>query len=385
MQDIEKFYTSFEDKYRGSREVVLDRLNIYQPILQAIRDNSKASATGIDLGSGRGEWLELLDKYGIQGRGVDLNTDMVARCREYGLNASVDDAISALKACSDESVSIISAFHLVEHIPFDALYELVNEAKRVLERGGVLLLETPNPESVLVGSYSFYLDPTHRNPLPPLLLKHLCEYVEFDSVDVARLNQKWNGEEQHFSSAGFSELIIGYPDFSLIASKCSGENDEYASLQSAISVVCDGDRGRIGELVGRIDSALNSTAIQNQFFANELHRLSDRVEHQAEDLLRSQANTQELNQLYDRIEQQTEELSRAQEKLIEHTGELDRVFSALQHWQHLAEVKSQELSKLQNLYQQLLNSRTWRITMPLRMVIRNPSIFTAENNRFGND
>jgi O-antigen chain-terminating methyltransferase len=148
----------------SSREVIKARVKVYLPIiepLKAIYPNSLV----VDVGCGRGEWLELLNENGWQAIGVDTNRSMVDLCKELGLNAVVGDAIQYLSTINAESVSVISGFHIVEHLPFDLLVRLVQEAHRALLPGGILILETPNPENYKVGAINFYLDPTHRNPI----------------------------------------------------------------------------------------------------------------------------------------------------------------------------------------------------------------------------
>ena len=77
---------------------------------------------------------------------------------------------------------------MVEHMPFDAIMTLVDEALRALKSGGILILETPNPENLLVSSYTFHLDPTHRHPLPSPMLRFFVEARGFSNVHVKELH-----------------------------------------------------------------------------------------------------------------------------------------------------------------------------------------------------
>lgn len=110
------FYRAFEDKYRGSRELILGRLNAYAPLLKTLKSTFPGAQT-LDLGCGRGEWLELLGSLGIGAS--DLDEGMLAACRERGYKVEHQDAISYLAALPAESFALISAFHLVEHISFE--------------------------------------------------------------------------------------------------------------------------------------------------------------------------------------------------------------------------------------------------------------------------
>lgn len=160
------FYRTFEEKFRGPRELVKSRLRVYLPFLRPLR-GSFSTALAVDLGCGRGEWLELLYEQGFEAEGVDLDDGMLAACRDLGLKVQTGDALGYLTALPDDSQAIVSGFHLVEHIPFQVLLQLVAEALRVLKPGGLLILETPNPENIIVGATNFYIDPTHHRPIPP--------------------------------------------------------------------------------------------------------------------------------------------------------------------------------------------------------------------------
>ncbi len=180
------FYRAFEDEHRGSRELIKSRQGVYLPFIEPLL-SLYPDSSALDLGCGRGEWLELLTQIGFQVRGVDLDDSMLAVCRERGLSVQTKDAIAGLQECANESQSVVSGFHIAEHLPFEVLQVFVREALRVLRPGGLLILETPNPENIVVGTANFYLDPTHKQPIPPLLLSFLAERVGFGRVKVIRL------------------------------------------------------------------------------------------------------------------------------------------------------------------------------------------------------
>ena len=184
MQD--NFYLRLEQRFRGSESQIAQRLAQYIPLLESLEQNPGVSA--LDLGCGRGEWLNILTQRQWQARGVDLNASMVEHCEKQGFEARQQDALSCLKALPGESVSLISGFHIAEHIAFDELLEIISEACRVLAPEGVLLLETPNPENLTVGAHTFYMDPSHRHPLPPQLLQFAAQEQGFAQVDIRRLN-----------------------------------------------------------------------------------------------------------------------------------------------------------------------------------------------------
>lgn len=180
------YYRAFEDTFRGSETVIESRLEVYLPRVRnafsGLRD-----PLWLDLGCGRGEWLRVLAKAGIRGVGVDRNAGMAQAARESGLEVQVGDLMDHLRRCEAGSVDGLSAFHVVEHLPLDLLIELLQEGLRVVRPGGLLILETPNPENLQVGAHTFYLDPTHRSPVPPAFLAFLADQVGWRQGDIVRL------------------------------------------------------------------------------------------------------------------------------------------------------------------------------------------------------
>jgi len=183
--DISAFYVAFEDACRGSREEIRDKLKTWLEVLPP--PHQRANRV-LDIGCGRGEWLQLLSENGYEATGIDTNPVMVSSCKEQNLNALNTDALEWLRQRPDASLCAITAFHVNEHIPFDQLLRWTTEARRVLQPGGVLIYETPNPENILVGSHTFYHDPTHRNPITPALLEFLAEYCGYSDNRLIRLH-----------------------------------------------------------------------------------------------------------------------------------------------------------------------------------------------------
>ncbi|MDQ6790398.1 MAG: methyltransferase domain-containing protein, partial [Candidatus Dormibacteraeota bacterium] len=169
---LEAFYGAHQERFRGSREFVRRRLEIYLPQVQSV---AGADHRVLDLGPGRGEWLALLRDRGIAAYGVDVNSSFVASAGEIGLDVRHQDAVEHLRSLPDGSLAAVTAFHLVEHLSPAALIELVDNALRALRPGGLLILETPNPLNLKVGAASFHLDPTHVRPIHPLFLEFVLE------------------------------------------------------------------------------------------------------------------------------------------------------------------------------------------------------------------
>ncbi len=185
-KQLDAYYVAFEDACRGTREEIRENLKVYLPYLEKIK-NERGSEL-LDLGCGRGEWLQLTQEHGWQATGVDLNAIMIKACQKEGLTAIKSDALSYLKTLPNASKSVISGFHIIEHLPFGILFQLFSEAMRVLEPGGRILFETPNPENLLVASHTFYHDPTHRNPVTPTAIKFLAKYHGFSNIEIIRLH-----------------------------------------------------------------------------------------------------------------------------------------------------------------------------------------------------
>lgn len=215
---LDIFYREFEDRYRGSREEILVRLKEYSSHLAFLRDRDRQELRIVDLGCGRGEWLEVLREEGFDALGIDNNEAQAEAARQLGLNVEIDDAIAWLAAQKDRSVDFLSAFHLIEHLEFPVLVGLFKEALRVLKPGGGLLIETPNPESLIVGAYKFWFDPTHVRPYPPELMTQLLETLTFRDIKLLRLHP--DGRNQEYKLYGLpapvADLVAGALDYAVL-------------------------------------------------------------------------------------------------------------------------------------------------------------------------
>jgi SAM-dependent methyltransferase len=215
---LDAFYAAFEDQFRGRREEIKERLKVYLPVL------SEAGIKGgvLDIGCGRGEWLELLRDVGVEARGVDLNRVMLDECRRLGLEVAEGDALTYLRGLPDESLQAATSFHLIEHLPFETLVMLVDEIQRALRPGGLLIFETPNPKNLVVGASSFYSDPTHRHPVFPETIQFILSNRGFSNVHLKYLNaveedNPFRGEDQ--GSQALRDWLYGPRDFAVIGWK----------------------------------------------------------------------------------------------------------------------------------------------------------------------
>ena len=187
-QISDSLYAEIEDRFRGSSDKIRQRQHRY---LEPVRDSVTQSGglPVLDLGCGRGEFLDLLAEFSIGASGVDGSQIFVTEGRERGLSIDLGDALTALSALSDKSLSAISIFHLVEHLPLDYLSNLLSECSRVLHPEGVLLIETPNCASLSVTGGTFWIDPTHIRPLHPEVLRFLIDRAGFSSIEMEFLHE----------------------------------------------------------------------------------------------------------------------------------------------------------------------------------------------------
>jgi 2-polyprenyl-3-methyl-5-hydroxy-6-metoxy-1,4-benzoquinol methylase len=211
-------YMTFENRFRPEN-TVRERQSAYLDLLGAKK-------RVVDLGCGRGELLELLGEANVSAYGIDLDPDNVAVCQEKGLDVIEGDAISHLESLDGSAVDAIVASHVIEHLEADALWRLVAAAAEKLAADGILILETPNPESLLAGSINFHRDPTHVRPVHPETLAFLCESAGFREVEIrrlapvpeeARLPQGSDDEYVREVVKRLDELIYGYQDYALVA------------------------------------------------------------------------------------------------------------------------------------------------------------------------
>jgi O-antigen chain-terminating methyltransferase len=177
---VEFDYGRFAERFRGSEEYVRAGQRFYRPFFEG-RHNV------LDIGCGRGEFLELMRDAGVEARGIDLGEESVAECRAKGLSADRADLFEYLPQLPEGSLDGIYCGQVVEHLQPERLPEFVKLASAALERGGMLAIETPNPECLAIFATHFYLDPTHTRPVPHPLLAFYLEEFGFGLIEVHRL------------------------------------------------------------------------------------------------------------------------------------------------------------------------------------------------------
>jgi SAM-dependent methyltransferase len=156
-------YRRLEDRLRGSETTVRELLRPYAEL-------ARSHATLVDVGCGRGELLELCRAEGIDARGFDTNERSVADLRARGLVADLAAIPVCFSGIAEGSIGSVAAIHVVEHLPLATLTALFREAFRVLVPGGLLMIETPNAESIAMAATDFWRDPSHLAPRHPAAL-----------------------------------------------------------------------------------------------------------------------------------------------------------------------------------------------------------------------
>ena len=206
-------YGRFAERFRGPEEYVRRGQQMYRSYFEGCQ-------SVLDIGCGRGEFLETMREAGVPARGIDLGDESVAICRHKGLEAETADLFVYLGNLAEASLDGIFCSQVVEHLPPERLPEMVKLCASRLRRNGVIAIETPNPECLAIFSTHFYLDPTHTRPVPHTLLAFYLEEFGVGNIEVHRLSP---AVESMPSVAelpqGFREAFFGGLDYAVIGRK----------------------------------------------------------------------------------------------------------------------------------------------------------------------
>lgn len=221
----------FREVERGSREEVMAKLAAYLPQFEGHQPV-------IDLGCGRGEFLELARTAGLSAYGVEIDSEAVSECRELGLDAREEDLFSHLAAAPGGSLGGVFSSQVVEHLDPATIPELMALVARVLAPGGVAVIETPNPATFATHVHSFWRDPTHTRPVPEAALSFaarsaglVVQEVVYSSPvpEEERLKPlpRSSGDPEVRAVADafnatvdrLNQVLFGYQDYALVLSK----------------------------------------------------------------------------------------------------------------------------------------------------------------------
>lgn len=175
-------YPAFEDRFRGSSDDVKQRQSVYVELFQ------RQPWPVLDVGCGRGEFLQLLGQAGVKCYGVDSNPEMVRRCKEHGVDAVEADALDHLASLGPQTLGGVFSAQVVEHFAPSQLVRFFQLAARALSPGAVFVAETLNPKSLSTFTGPLYVDLGHTRPLHPLTLQFIAESAGFRDVQIRFLS-----------------------------------------------------------------------------------------------------------------------------------------------------------------------------------------------------
>ncbi len=221
-------YIGFENKFRGQEQIIKQRQSIFTKYFSG-HDNV------VDLGCGRGEFLEIMKQNQVNSYGIDVDEDMVDHCRQKGLKVIKSDIFEHLSQLTDESLGGIFIGQVVEHLNSSQLVELLQLCYEKLSFGSYLVIETINPLCLSVFARSFYLDISHKNPVHPEFLRFQLESLNFKKVELLYLSPFSNQERLeplnvtdnlshdkfvlNRNIAKLNDLLFSYQDYAAVACK----------------------------------------------------------------------------------------------------------------------------------------------------------------------
>ena len=219
-------YFDFENHFRGSRKIIKDSQRDYLKYF-----NNKTNV--LDLGCGRGEFLELLKENNITSIGVEQYKDFVEYCLFKNLDVKKADIIEFLQSVQDESIGGVMCSQVVEHLNTDQILSLCSLSYKKLQKNSYLVIETPNPTNLAMYINCFYVDPSHIKPVHPKTLEYFLRKAGFQDIEVIFTNQSkvnyrlplLSGENiNNLSDFNdglnfLSDIIFGSQDYAIVAKK----------------------------------------------------------------------------------------------------------------------------------------------------------------------
>lgn len=226
IKDEELDYFLFENKFRGTEKSVKSNQEQYISYY-------KGKENVLDIGCGRGEFLELLQENNVKAQGIDVYDEFVEYCQDKGMNAQLADALTYVKEQKDNSLGGVFMGQVAEHLEPDYLLSLLRKCYEKMEKGSYFIAETPNPTNITTFTNSFYLDPTHIKPVHPETFKFMLEYVGFKQVEIIYtenskpdyrlplLNVESSKNLEEFNSGinCVTDVLFGSLDYAVIAKK----------------------------------------------------------------------------------------------------------------------------------------------------------------------
>nr|WP_243145850.1 class I SAM-dependent methyltransferase [Clostridium chromiireducens] len=227
IENLDIDYFLFEQKYRGTIEDIKGRQKKYVDIFRG-RNNV------LDIGCGRGEFVELLTEENIQVIGIDINEDFVEYCKDRGLNVKYDDMFKYLENCEDNSIGGIYCSQVIEHLTPEQMLKFIRLANKKLSLNSPFVLETINPQNLVAVANWFYMDISHIRPVHPLTLEFILESEGFAKIRTLYLNndeinrlpelkindvKDSNLDEFNYKLNKINDLLFGAQDYAIVCNK----------------------------------------------------------------------------------------------------------------------------------------------------------------------
>lgn len=230
-------YLLLENRYRGSEQEISERLLPYLTVFQNASNTSTNQKPILEIGSGRGELQQLFRNAEINSYGIEINRAMHEHCQQKTLDVRLENAISHLETLSDKSLAGLIAIQVVEHLPQQVLSQLLSLTESKVQKGGRVVIETINTESLVALGHNYFRDPSHIFPLHPDTMCYLMELAGLQVLEVRKLSPyplgamlqtipvqdymppRWietvNTLNRNFSQ--LNSLLYGYQDYCVIA------------------------------------------------------------------------------------------------------------------------------------------------------------------------
>lgn len=225
-------YHLFNEKFRDTVDAIKQRQQIYL-------DYFKERTNVVDLGCGRGEFLDLLHEHNIPALGIDINEEMITAIQQRGLKAQISNLLEFLSQSPENSFDGIFSAQVVEHLTLPDIRRMLGLCYQKMKPNGVIIIETLNPLSFYSYSRNYLLDLTHQRPLHPQALKFLMQCNGFRNVEIkftsaVTLEEMLQGIEipkeinqdqtvawgkVNLALAQLNELFFGWQEYAIIAEK----------------------------------------------------------------------------------------------------------------------------------------------------------------------
>lgn len=199
--NVNSSYRDFENIFRGDESFIKERLRAYSPFF------AKDSRV-VDIGCGRGEFLEILKEKNVDYVGVDLDESMIERCLEKDLRSVVkSDFEIYLKGVDSSNFDGIFSAQFIEHIAPEKIMDFFKLCYSSIKPGGVLAVETVNPYCI-EAFRTFHVDLTHQKNIYPEVLLYYCMIAGFNKASIFYPNHGGFKEDEYDDSSEYA--VIAY-------------------------------------------------------------------------------------------------------------------------------------------------------------------------------